>query len=255
MATPFHHALSSAKRFGGTWHDYVAIHDWFDSSKALVADVRHRALRHHAEGIWAAQARFGTVLTRASDGHEVPTRLLGEQHVWEDFGWIPNATVWLRLVTLAPWMRPDVAVDIPTAVHAAAQAFGVSMADVQPVICWFEAPAAQLADARARLLRHHAHGIVECAATLGEAITCTNGTVINTRAVGAWHVRAVLDTIPAAADWLGAIPLQSWMARGARRLTAELEQLARAAPADIPTAISTHHRSDPCPIASSNHEN
>ena len=49
MAHPYHHALSSVKKWGGTVDDFMAVHSWFDASKMLHADFRHRALRHHAE--------------------------------------------------------------------------------------------------------------------------------------------------------------------------------------------------------------
>ena len=48
MAHPLKHAQSSAKKFGGEAKDYLAVHQWFDESKAFFADFRHRALRHHA---------------------------------------------------------------------------------------------------------------------------------------------------------------------------------------------------------------
>ncbi len=51
MAHPLKHAQSSAKKFGGQAEDYLAVHKWFDESKAFFADFRHRALRHHASGI------------------------------------------------------------------------------------------------------------------------------------------------------------------------------------------------------------
>ena len=54
MAHPYHHALSSAKKWGGTVDDYIRIHAWFDFSKSIIADYRHRALRHHAAGIFQA---------------------------------------------------------------------------------------------------------------------------------------------------------------------------------------------------------
>jgi hypothetical protein len=53
MAHPLEHAKSSARKFGGVAYDYLPIHQWFDESKAIMADVRHRALRHHAEGIFS----------------------------------------------------------------------------------------------------------------------------------------------------------------------------------------------------------
>jgi len=63
MAHPYHHALSSVKKWGGTADDYIEIHSWYDQSKELVADFRHRALRHHAQGIWQSETIFGPTLT------------------------------------------------------------------------------------------------------------------------------------------------------------------------------------------------
>ena len=100
---PYHHALSSAARYGGTADDYLELHSWFDFSKAFFPDVRHRALRHHAEGIFLAERIFGPVITN-SQGREIPTRFLGEQHVREDLKRIPTVQDWFRCLTLEPWM-------------------------------------------------------------------------------------------------------------------------------------------------------
>ena len=54
MGHCYHHALSSARKWGGAADDYIALHSWFDESKSITADFRHRALRHHAEGIFMA---------------------------------------------------------------------------------------------------------------------------------------------------------------------------------------------------------
>src|SRR5688572_24130540 len=59
VAHPYHHALSSVKKWGGQVEDYLPIHSWFDETKALLADFRHRALRHHAEGIFLCERFFG----------------------------------------------------------------------------------------------------------------------------------------------------------------------------------------------------
>jgi hypothetical protein len=103
MAHPFHHALSSVKRWGGRPEDYQPIHDWFDESKAHLADARHRALRHHSEGIFLCEQLFGNTITN-SDGRVIPVRWVGEQHVQEDLGWIPTVKDWLEHMRLAPWM-------------------------------------------------------------------------------------------------------------------------------------------------------
>ena len=89
MAHPFKHAESSSRKFGGKAEDYLAIHNWFDESKSFFTDFRHRALRHHAEGIFLAERIFGVTIVN-SDGERVPVRYVGEQHVKEDLGRIPH---------------------------------------------------------------------------------------------------------------------------------------------------------------------
>lgn len=103
MTHPYFHATRSAHLFGGKPDDYLAIHDWFDESKAHIGDFRHRALRHHSEGIFLCASIFGATLTN-SDGRTVPVRTIGEQHVKDDLGMIPSAADWLRQLRIAPWM-------------------------------------------------------------------------------------------------------------------------------------------------------
>ena len=103
MSHCYHHALSSVKLWGGTPEDYVAIHNWFDESKKIIADFRHRALRHHAEGIFMAEAIFGVTVT-ISTGRIIPVRWIGEQHVREDLGFIPSFADWVKAIRPLPWM-------------------------------------------------------------------------------------------------------------------------------------------------------
>lgn len=107
MAHPLEHARSSVRKFGGRVEDYLHVHNWLDGSKLLVADWRHRALRHHAEGIFMCETLFG-VSVRNSAGRDVPVRLIAEQHVREDLGWIPTAQDWLRNLKHEPWMTRGV---------------------------------------------------------------------------------------------------------------------------------------------------
>jgi hypothetical protein len=106
MSKPHIHAQSSAKKFGGKPEDYLAIHEWFDATKAVISDNRHRALRHHAEGIFLCAQVFGSTFTN-SDGRTVSTRDVGEQHVLEDFGgkFIPTAQDYLQNMEFADWMN------------------------------------------------------------------------------------------------------------------------------------------------------
>lgn len=106
MATPYVHAVSSARRFGGVPEDYLAVHDFLDSSKAAFPDNRHRALTHNAWFLTTVLDRvFGPTIPN-SDGAAVPTRAVGEQHVREDFGgrFVPSAQDFLQELTPAPWM-------------------------------------------------------------------------------------------------------------------------------------------------------
>lgn len=104
MAHPYHHALSSVKKWGGKAEDYQAIHDWFDESKSHLANFRHRALRHHSEGIFLCEKIFGKTITN-SNGRIVPVRYIGEQHVKEDCGFIPTVADWLKCIQAEPWMH------------------------------------------------------------------------------------------------------------------------------------------------------
>ena len=78
MAHPYHHALSSVRKWGGAVEDYIRIHNWFDGSKMITADFRHRALRHHAEGIFMAETLFGSRLQihglRSAISRALPSR-------------------------------------------------------------------------------------------------------------------------------------------------------------------------------------
>src|SRR5271170_772234 len=94
MAHPFKHAESSARRFGGKSEDYLAIHNWFDESKSFFTDFRHRALRHHAEGIFLAERIFGVTIVNSD----------GERHVKEDLGRIPTVQDWLSQISPQRWM-------------------------------------------------------------------------------------------------------------------------------------------------------
>lgn len=123
MANPYHHACSSAKKWGGIPEDYQAIHDWFDESKMMWADFRHRALRHHAEGIFMAERIFGHAIrisgpkslrwfeklanffgANIKTGRMIPVRWIGEQHVKEDCGFIPSMQDWFHHIKPQRWM-------------------------------------------------------------------------------------------------------------------------------------------------------
>jgi hypothetical protein len=115
MGHALHHAQSSARKFGGKPEDYLAIHNWFDCTKQHFALPGHRALRHHAQGIWESEAVFGVSITNSA-GREIPVRFIGEQHVREDCRSIPTVADWLKNLPIEPWMvngviLPDLELD------------------------------------------------------------------------------------------------------------------------------------------------
>lgn len=103
---PWDHSLSSVKKFGGQVSDYLKIHDWFDQTKAHVGDNRHRAILHNSFGIFLAEQMFGHVIAN-SDSKDVSVRDIGEQHVFEDLGFIPAVSDYLENLKYQSWMSNE----------------------------------------------------------------------------------------------------------------------------------------------------
>jgi hypothetical protein len=100
---PHIHSISSAKKFGGIPEDYNDIHCFMDSSKAHVADHRHRAIFHNSFGCFIVEQVFG--LTRINSDKKVySTRDVAEQHIIEDIGHIPSVQDYLECMTIEQWM-------------------------------------------------------------------------------------------------------------------------------------------------------
>jgi hypothetical protein len=100
---PYRHARNSVRKWGGAPEDYLPIHDFIDSSKAHLADVRHRALLHSTFGIYLVEKVFGRWIINSADVR-VQTRDVAEDHVLEDLGTIPPVADWLREMPIAQWM-------------------------------------------------------------------------------------------------------------------------------------------------------
>ena len=96
MAHPYHHAESSAKKYGGEPHEYLKLHQWLDGSKSHMADFRHRALRHHSEGIFMLEEIFGTTL-KLSTGRVLPAGSSVSSTFWKTSAGFPRSkTGWER---------------------------------------------------------------------------------------------------------------------------------------------------------------
>jgi hypothetical protein len=87
---PIHHAMVSARLFGGTPEDYVALHNAFDMSKAALPDMRHRAALHSVD--------HGASVMRLIFPDRIGEASLSElcvQHVNDDQGFDVRLDTWL----------------------------------------------------------------------------------------------------------------------------------------------------------------
>jgi hypothetical protein len=107
--------MSSARKYGGTPEDYFPIHDLMDKSKGAIPDNRHRALTHNSWFISTIielihmpdEGWNGPLLIRPSDGKEISTRQIAEDHILEDFRmtFIPTAQDYLGEMEMKDWMN------------------------------------------------------------------------------------------------------------------------------------------------------
>ena len=140
MAKPEIHAEQDQRRFGGKVCDYLPIHHWFDSSKAIVPSNLHRSALHHSFGIFLAEKTFGVNFTlldklaekynwtkeemedivrwkeecnnsgttiKNSDGKLISVRDVGESHCLSDFSgrFIPTLQDYLEHMEMKDWMQ------------------------------------------------------------------------------------------------------------------------------------------------------
>jgi uncharacterized protein DUF6915 len=105
MSKPWIHAQSSARKYSGDPQDYLAIHNFMDSSKSVICDNRHRALTHNSWFLSVVLEKvFGITITNSA-GKIVSVRDIGEQHVFEDFGFIPSGQDFLGEMEYKTWME------------------------------------------------------------------------------------------------------------------------------------------------------
>jgi hypothetical protein len=98
----WYHAKSCAGKWGGEPEDYLPIHEFIDSSKQVIGDVRHRALYHHTMGVFLCERIFGKTITVR--GKQIPVRLIAERHILEDLGWLPSPADYINGMPIHTWM-------------------------------------------------------------------------------------------------------------------------------------------------------
>lgn len=212
MTHTYIHAESSARIFGGIPEDFLAIHDWFDATKAASADFRHRFVRHHDLGVTECEEVHGTDLMLAS-GARVPVRAIAEQHVFEDTGGtVPSLGDWLSNIALPAWACHQLATE--THAEKSALKWGGQPEDYLSIHAWMDAQVLSHGP-RGAALRHHALGIFDAERAFGSIIYNSAGKRVPVRYIMEAHVTADCGgRIPSLQDWIVSMARKIWMSRG-----------------------------------------
>jgi hypothetical protein len=218
MAHAFYHARSSARKFGGIPEDYYDLHEFMDSTKQHVPDARHRLFLHNAWGIWLAERALGTLLTRGSDNHVLPTRTILEQHVKEDFGGvIPTLDQCFERASSLPLLEKDD--DWQHCLHSC-ERYGGEPEDYLPLHRFLNSARTVLPDEASRCVLHNAWGIDLAVHCLGIAWRRSSDHIqISTRSVAETHLLRDLGTIPTMLEAVRTVPLATWMYESALPLS------------------------------------
>lgn len=223
MAHAFYHAKSSARKFGGTLEDYLDLHTFMDSTKAHVPDNRHRLFLHNAWGIFFVEEIFGTTITRQSDGKQVPTRTILEQHVKEDFGG--------KIPTLEQCFDPSMKTyfsplddnEWSHCIHSA-KTFGGEPIDYMVLHKHINQVRNVYPHDAGQTLLHNAWGISLLVVALGETfVRPSDRKVCSIRAVLEAHVQKDRGCIPTMAQSIEHIQVARWMSQDALPLSQMVE--------------------------------
>lgn len=102
MAAPYKHALNSVEKWGGSYEDYLPIHEFLDSTKLHFTTWQHRAILHNSFGVGVCERIFGPYITN-SNGVQVETRYIAIQHIIEDCGYVPTIKDWVHDLNVKPF--------------------------------------------------------------------------------------------------------------------------------------------------------
>jgi hypothetical protein len=194
-----------------------------DSTKAVMCDIRHRALRHHWEGIQNYISRNGQT---SFYGHaEYQNEPILIRHLEEDVDiqntpqkTIPHALDWVREITNKPveWLRIPVPAPGDVA-RISADRFGGKSEDWLPFHAWMLEDfgiSAIHGDNRHLLFRHHAFGCFDAEQEWGHMY---NG--IPTRILAEKHIMTLFRRVPSASEMLRIICIQRWMSPSPQKVS------------------------------------
>lgn len=228
---PYQHAQISAYRYGGTWQDYIRLHDFEDQTKAHFASMPHRMLFHSDFGLELAERILGATWHVASTGADIPTRAILTDHQIEDLG---------RVVPVADWLAELPATHLSLraarALHdlrdnpapACASRYGGSADDYAHLLAFFDSATPYFDSARRALpVLHNSLGIFLAETLFGTVLQTSAGNHVPVRSIGEDLVLARTGSIPAFGAIAARIPLRRWMCG-----------------TNVPTGLAQRHRTE-----------
>jgi hypothetical protein len=224
MAHSYYHSKSSVRKFGGTVKLYLPVHSWFDATKAIRADFRHRALRHHKQGTILAKQIFGEYIKEYKEDKRmnivgnnlVSVEQIGEQHNTEDFQCNPDASDWYSLITLQDWMEKKLPSDVIEKLLI--RKFSGEIGDYQFLINFFDQ--FNTDDPRSKFILNHSWGIFDAESVFGVVFNRkSDGKEIPTRTVAESVLCTNFGKIPTPHEWIESITEASWMYNKALNLS------------------------------------
>lgn len=222
MAHPLYHARSSTQQFGGEAHDYLPIHQFFDQTKMCVPSNLHRLVLHHTFGIELCLEIYGPTLRRASDQVGIETELIAQQHVTEDFGFLPTLQECLRTHPLYTGGNGLPVRAKEEVVAGLGRKFGGQSEDYQDLASWFYRPGVLLDNPGFFRLLGNSFGIFLAEQRFGISTRRpSDGKEQPTRVVAETLILLALDCIPTLAHFFKGMTVEPWISRGARPLSAE----------------------------------
>lgn len=217
---PIHHALVSARLFGGTPEDYVALHTAFDMSKAALGDMRHRAALHSVDhGSAVMQMIFPERISQAS------LKELCWQHVDDDQGFQVRLDDWLNEARTPSWAlvrnRPpaELAGFLEHPELACVKRWGGRVEDYTSICAYYTLPEQMSRHALAPAISRNAFGIFFSEMAFGPAIRVQGPSgksrYVATRDIGECLALARFGRILSLGEVLDGLAKKDWM-MGAR---------------------------------------
>jgi len=216
---PIHHALVSARLFGGQPEAYLPVHNAFDLSKAALGDMRHRASLHSVD--------HGTAVMELIFPNNVGSATLREvcvQHVNDDQGFDVTLDHWLGECPVPGYAigarKPADSIagfrDDP--VQACINKWGGIEEDYAKICSYYALPAKFSDHPMAPAVALNAFGIFFSEMAFGQAITVTGKSgkprYVPVRDIGECIALARYGCILSLADVFETMPRKDWMMGG-----------------------------------------